>query len=153
MLLFFSVIIIPLVSTLLTVSKHLLFWVNRYFKFTDLAYNPWTLQDKTLPKSRRWEIFFSRKANCSHYTEKHLLRLVLQINIGIPSWYDYVRLQHEFMFIITLNLCNAVFQAGGKIWLWKHNSNKQTGKDTLNSILYNKNVFKRNKERPGQIDC
>lgn len=50
------------------------------------------------------------------------------------------------MFIITLNLCNAVFQAGGKIWLWKHNSNKQTAKDTLNTTLYNKNVFKRNKE-------
>lgn len=47
-----------------------------------------------------------------------------------------------------------LFQAERKIWLWKHNSNKQNKKDSLNNIPYfiTKAYFKRNQERPGQID-
>ena len=44
---------------LLTLLKHFIFWVNCYFKFTDLAYNPWALQEKSLPKSKTGEIFLA----------------------------------------------------------------------------------------------
>lgn len=47
----------PLISALLTLWNN--FWVNYYPKFTDLVSNPWALQEKSRPKSKRWGIFLA----------------------------------------------------------------------------------------------
>lgn len=138
----------PLVSALLTLWNN--FWVNYYPKFTDLVSNPWAIQEKSHPNSKRWGIFLAGGQIDLDTHRETFAKILIAINIGIHSWYDHISSKSGICC-----LCNEVHifsQAERKTWLWKHNSSKQNRK-SLNILYFiTKTYFKRNQELSGQID-